>query len=68
MMSPKKTPKKQSFKYAPRNTRSVKGKATDLQSSCININIIYLTETHLDSKIPSESIITDSRNIVFRRD
>ena len=51
------------------NTRSVKGKTTELQFLTTNSDIICLTETHLDDDtIPSGSILPIENRTVFRRD
>ena len=45
------------------NTRSIKGKTTELQES----DIICPTEAHLDCTIPNGNVLLDHRT-VFRRD
>jgi len=50
------------------NTRSVKGKSTELQSLVADFDIICLTETHLDNHIPSSEIIPPAGKMVFRKD
>ena len=50
------------------NTRSVKGKTTELQFLTTDSDIICLTETHLDDTIPSGSILPIENRTVFRRD
>ena len=50
------------------NTRSVKGKTTELQFLTTDSDIICLTEMHLDDTIPSGSILPIENRTVFRRD
>ena len=56
------------IKFILANTRSVKGKTAELQSLTIDYNIICLTETHIDSTIPNQSIIEDTNKTIFRKD
>ena len=50
------------------NTRSTKGKTSEIQSLISDYDIICLTETHIDDTIPSKNVIQDDNKIVFRRD
>ena len=50
------------------NTRSAKGKSTDITTLSTNYDIICLTETHLDQTIESQSIIESPDMKVFRKD
>jgi len=50
------------------NTRSGKGKTTELQFLTTDSDIICLTETHLDDTIPNSSILPIKNKTVFRRD
>ena len=50
------------------NTRSVKGKTTELQFLSNDYNIICLTETHLNHTIPSSNLLPTEDRSVFRQD
>ena len=50
------------------NTRSAKGKTTELQFLTMDSDIICLTETHLDQTIPNSNILTTENRTIFRRD
>ena len=50
------------------NTRSIKGKTTELQFLTTDFDIICLTETHLDETIANSSILSTATRTVLRRD
>ena len=71
MESDKTSPTKESdgmLKVFLANTRSVKGKTTELQFFTTDSDIICLTETHLDDTIPNSSILPIKNKTVFCRD
>jgi len=71
MESDKTSPTKESdgmLKVFLANTRSVKGKTTELQFFTTDSDIICLTETHLDDTILNSSILPIKNKTVFRRD
>ena len=50
------------------NTRSAKGKTTDITTLTTDFDIICLTETHLDQTIDSQSIIESPLMTIFCKD
>jgi len=50
------------------NTRSVKGKTTELKFLTTNSDIVCLTETHLDDTILNSSLLPIKNKTVFCRD
>ena len=50
------------------NTRSVKGKTTELTSLALHHDIICLTETHIDSNITDKQILYSNKHVIFRHD
>lgn len=50
------------------NTRSVKGKATELTAMTLLNDIVCITETHIDNTFTDKQVIETDNNILYRQD
>jgi len=50
------------------NIRCLRNKLNDLEALVDDIDILCLTETHLDPSVPDSELVLDDFNILFRND